>query len=132
MKSLKQMLADANAVVENVTADQAIPLVDHPEVVFIDLRDSSELETNGQIPGSVHVTRGMLEFMIDADSPYHNPVFASGKRLLFYCAGGGRSALAASTAQSMGLNNVAHLAGGFRGWKTAGGPVAAKAEQASA
>ena len=132
MLSVKQMLADANAVVENVTADQAIPLLKNPEVVFIDLRDSSELQAEGLIPGAVHVNRGMLEFAIDAASPYHNPVFASGKRLLFYCAGGGRSALAASTAQSMGLTKVAHLSGGFRGWKTAGGPVAAKAGQASA
>jgi len=132
MPSLKQMLADANAKIENVTAEQAIALLNNPAVVFIDLRDSSELHSEGLIPGSVHVNRGALEFMIDSESPYHNPVFASGKRILFYCAGGGRSALAASTAQSMGLANVAHLAGGFRAWKAAGGDVAQKAQEASA
>jgi rhodanese-related sulfurtransferase len=131
MQSLKQMLAEANAIVEAVSAAEAIGLLDDPSVVFVDLRDTSELQTEGSIPGSVHAHRGGLEFMIDPESPYHNPVFVSGRRLLFYCAGGGRSALAASTAQTMGLSNVAHLSGGFRAWKEARGPVAAQAQRAS-
>jgi rhodanese-related sulfurtransferase len=65
----------------------------------------------------------MLEFWIDPESPYHKPVFAQDKRFVFFCAGGWRSALAAQTAQSMGLKPVAHIGGGFGAWKKAGGPV---------
>jgi rhodanese-related sulfurtransferase len=65
----------------------------------------------------------MLEFWIDPDSPYHKPVFAQDKKYVFFCAGGLRSALAAQTAHRMGLAPVAHIAGGFGGWKKSGGPV---------
>jgi rhodanese-related sulfurtransferase len=112
MKTLKQMLEEANAEVDAVPPRQAMRWVGNPEVVFIDLRDSAELAQEGRIPGSVHANRGMLEFLIDPASPFHNPVFASGKSLVFYCAGGGRSALASRTAQEMGLE-VTHLQGGF-------------------
>jgi rhodanese-related sulfurtransferase len=98
-------------------------MLNDPETVFVDLRDSSELQRDGKIPGAVHVNRGMLEFVLDPTLPYHNPVFSSGKKVLFYCASGGRSALAADTAQSMGLERVSHLGGGFKGWKEANGPT---------
>jgi rhodanese-related sulfurtransferase len=123
MKSAKELVAEANLAVKAVAAADAIHQLKDPDTVFVDLRDSSELQTHGKIPGAVHANRGMLEFLIDPASPSHNPVFASGKKLLFYCASGGRSALGASTAQMMGLGNVAHLAGGFKAWKEAGGPV---------
>ncbi|MCC6948206.1 MAG: rhodanese-like domain-containing protein, partial [Bradyrhizobiaceae bacterium] len=92
-------------------------------VVFVDLRDPRELEREGMIPGAFHAPRGMLEFWIDPESPYHKPVFAQDKQYVFFCAGGLRSALAAQTAQRMGLKPVAHIEGGFKGWKEAGGPV---------
>ena len=98
-------------------------LLDDPETVFVDLRDSSELSRDGRIPKSVHVTRGMLEFALDPTLPYHNPVFSSDKKIVFYCASGGRSALAADTAQNMGLSNVSHLDGGLNAWTQANGPV---------
>lgn len=79
------------------------------DTVFVDLRDSAELECDGKIPGAVHVTRGMLEFARDPTLPYHHPAFSSGKHVIFYCASGGRSALAADTAQQMGLHHVSHL-----------------------
>lgn len=122
MKTLKEMLQEANAEVDAVPPRQAMRWMGNPEVVFVDLRDSAELCQEGRIPGSVHANRGMLEFMIDPTSPFHNPVFASGKSLVFYCAGGGRSALAARTALEMGLE-VSHLQGGLKAWKEAGGPV---------
>jgi rhodanese-related sulfurtransferase len=65
----------------------------------------------------------MLEFALDPTMPYHNPVFSSGKKVVFYCASGGRSALSADTAQSMGLESVSHIGGGFKAWKEANGPV---------
>jgi rhodanese-related sulfurtransferase len=91
--------------------------------VFVDLRDDTELARDGKIPGSLHVSRGIIEFALDPTLPYHNPVFSSGKNFLFYCASGGRSVLAADTAQALGLTNVAHLGGGVRDWKAAGHPM---------
>jgi rhodanese-related sulfurtransferase len=91
--------------------------------VFVDLRDSAELLRDGKIPGAVHVNRGMLEFTLDPALPYHNPVFSSGKNFVFYCASGGRSALAADTAQQMGLAQVSHLGGGFKSWREGNNPV---------
>jgi rhodanese-related sulfurtransferase len=75
------------------------------------------------MPGAFHCPRGMLEFWIDPESPYHKPVFAQDKKFVFFCAGGWRSALAAKTAKDMGLTPVAHIDGGFGAWKKAGGPV---------
>ncbi|HET9304601.1 MAG TPA: rhodanese-like domain-containing protein [Candidatus Sulfotelmatobacter sp.] len=123
MKSAKELVAEANSRVTTVTVQDAIGLVNDPETVFVDLRDSSELQRDGKIPGAVHVNRGMLEFTLDPTLPYHNPVFSSGKKILFYCASGGRSSLAADTAQNMGLTRVSHLGGGFKNWKEANGPV---------
>ncbi|MFB3826123.1 MAG: rhodanese-like domain-containing protein [Bryobacteraceae bacterium] len=123
MKTLKQMLEEANAAVDAVPPRQAMTWLEDETTVFIDLRDSAEIAADGAIPGAVHVDRGMLEFRIDPKSPFHNPVFTSGKRLVFYCAGGGRSALAAATAIEMGLADVVHVQGGLKAWKEAGGPT---------
>ena len=123
MKSVKDLVAEANAKITTVEPQEAIAMANDPNVVFIDLRDSAELQREGKVPNAVHVNRGMLEFMIDLSYPAHNPVFDSGKKIMFYCAGGGRSALAAATAKDMGVKDVAHVRGGFRGWREAGGPV---------
>jgi rhodanese-related sulfurtransferase len=92
--------------------------------VFVDLRDIRELEREGMIPGAFHCPRGMLEFWIDPESPYYKDVFGSGKEFVFYCSAAWRSALAADTAQQMGLPQVTELEGGFTAWKAAGMPVA--------
>jgi rhodanese-related sulfurtransferase len=124
-KGYKQLLAEAEADIRTLSVDDAIALHGKDDVVFVDLRDPRELEREGRMPGAFHCTRGMLEFWIDPESPYHKPVFAEDKRFVFFCAGGWRSALAAKTAQDMGLAKVAHVAGGFGAWREAGGPVAA-------
>jgi rhodanese-related sulfurtransferase len=123
MKSAKDLVAQANSRVKTITAQDAMSLVSDADTVFVDLRDTAELQRDGKIPGALHVNRGMLEFTLDPTLPYHNPVFSSGKKFLFYCASGGRSALAADTAQNMGLANVSHLGDGFKGWKEAGGAI---------
>jgi rhodanese-related sulfurtransferase len=120
-KGYKQLLDEANAVIETVPVEAALKLQGDPGVLFVDLRDPREIEREGRIPGAFSCPRGMLEFWIDPESPYHKPVFAEPKRFLFHCASGWRSALAAKTAQEMGLANVAHLGGGFTAWKAAGG-----------
>ena len=117
-KGYKQLLAEANAEIETLSVGAAIGLVGQPDVVFVDLRDPREVDREGKLPGAFACTRGMLEFWID-------PEFAEPKRFVFFCAGGWRSALAAKTAQDMGLENVAHIDGGFGAWKKAGGPVEA-------
>jgi rhodanese-related sulfurtransferase len=122
-KGYKQLLAEANAVVETLTPAQAMAEYGGDNVVFVDLRDPRELDREGKMPGAFPCTRGMLEFWIDPESPYAKPIFAEDKRFIFFCAGGWRSALAAKTAQEMGLENVAHIEGGFGAWKQAGGPA---------
>ncbi len=124
-KGYKQLLDEANAVIETLTPQQAIAEYGRDDVVFIDLRDPRELDREGKMPAAFACTRGMLEFWIDPESPYHKPIFAEDKRFVFFCAGGWRSALAAKTATEMGLENVAHIEGGFGAWKKAGGPAEA-------
>ncbi len=121
-KGFKQLLAEANAEVETLSVADAMALHGRDDVTFVDLRDPRELERDGRMPGAFACTRGMLEFWIDPESPYHKPTFAEDKKFVFFCAGGWRSALAAKTAQDMGLEKVAHIEGGFGAWKKAGGP----------
>jgi rhodanese-related sulfurtransferase len=122
-KGYKQLVAEANAEIATLSVGDAIALVGQPDVVFVDLRDPREMEREGRMPGAFACTRGMLEFWIDPESPYAKPIFTESKRFVFFCAGGWRSALAAKTAQDMGLETVAHIDGGFSAWKQAGGPV---------
>ena len=102
---------------------ELLPQCAFPLCLPRDIRDVRELEREGMIPGAFHAPRGMLEFWVDPESPYHKPVFASGKSFVLYCGGAWRSALAADTLQQMGLEPVAHLEGGFGGWKAAGAPI---------
>lgn len=122
-KGYRELLDEANAVVEVVSPEEAATLLDDEGTVFVDLRDPRELQREGRIPGAQHCPRGMLEFWIDPESPYHKPFFASGKSFVFFCAGGWRSALAAKTAKDMGLEPVRHILGGFTAWKNAGLPT---------
>ncbi len=103
--------------------DDALKLHGNADVVFVDLRDVRELSREGLISGAFHCPRGMLEFWIDPDCIYYKDIFASGKKFLFYCNLGWRSALAAQVSQQMGLSPVAHIDGGFDAWQQAGGPV---------
>ena len=122
-RGYKTLLDEANAKIETLPVADAIALHGREDVVFVDLRDPRELEREGRLPGAVHCPRGMLEFWVDPESPYHKPVFAQDKTFVFFCAGGWRSALSAATAQDMGLKPVAHVQGGFTAWKKAGGPI---------
>ena len=113
----------AEREIETLSAAEAVALFGRDDVTFIDIRDIRELEREGRVPGAFHCPRGMLEFSIDSESPYHKPIFAQDKRFVFFCAGGLRSALAAQTAQRMGLRPVAHIEGGFGAWRKANGPL---------
>lgn len=122
-KGFKALVAEANSKIETIPTEAAKALVGRDDVVLVDLRDPRELEREGKMPGAFHCPRGMLEFWIDPESPYHKPIFAEDKKFVFFCGGGWRSALAAAAAQDMGLKPVAHIEGGFGAWKKAGGPV---------
>jgi rhodanese-related sulfurtransferase len=122
-KGYKEMLAEAEARIETLTPEAAQELLSREDVLFVDLRDPREREREGVIPGAFSCTRGMLEFWIDPESPYHKKEFASDKRFVFFCAGGWRSALATATAKDMGLQKSYHIGGGFGAWRKAGGPV---------
>jgi rhodanese-related sulfurtransferase len=126
-RGIQAMLDEANATIETLTTKDAIALHQSgaSDVLIVDLRDPREIERDGKIPGAFSCPRGMLEFWIDPQSPYAKPQFQQDKKFVFYCAGGLRSALAAKTAQDMGLKPVAHIDGGFAAWRAAGGPVEA-------
>lgn len=122
----RQLVSEAESRIVAIGVEEAIALVDDPDTVIVDVRDIRELQREGRIPGSLHAPRGMLEFWVDPESPYHREIFASGKRFVFHCSKGWRSALATRTLQDMGLAPVAHIEGGFEAWVAAGGPVESK------
>jgi rhodanese-related sulfurtransferase len=123
----KALVEAAEREIETLPPEEAVKLAGRDDMVLVDIRDIRELQRDGKVPGAFHCPRGMLEFWIDPSSPYHKPVFAQDKKYVFFCAGGLRSALAAQTAQHMGLRPVAHVKGGFGAWKKFGGPVEAPA-----
>lgn len=122
-RGIKSLVDEANAQIETMSPQQVSDAMTAGDVVLVDIRDPREMERDGRIPGAFSCTRGMLEFWIDPQSPYAKPVFQQDKKFIFHCAGGLRSALAAKTADDMGLKPVAHMAGGFGAWQKAGLPV---------
>lgn len=115
----KTLLAQANAVIETVSVQDFPYLQDEPDVVVVDVREAIERETDGTIPGSVHASRGLLEFHADPECPAHVAELQPDKRVVLFCGTGGRSALAAKTLQDMGYPEVFSLGGGFAAWKAA-------------
>ena len=123
-KTVKSMVDEAMAAITTYSIEEARELHGREDVQFIDIRDVRELERDGVIPGAFHAPRGMLEFWVDPESPYHKPVFGQpAKRYVLFCAAGWRSALATQTMQQMGVDQVGHIDGGFGAWKAAGAPV---------
>ena len=124
------MVQAAMAEVTTLSVQQALALHGQADVLFIDIRESAEWAREGLVPGAVQAPRGVLEFWVDATSPWHRAEFAlpppgqPQPQWLLYCAIGWRSALAAQMLQNMGYTNVCHLGGGFKAWQAAGGPVA--------
>lgn len=118
-RGFKDMLAEANAVVESVSVPDLPYLQEDPNVVLVDVRETIEIERDGKIPGAVHAPRGLLEFQADPESPVYNTALNADQRLVLYCGTGGRSALAAKTLMDMGYPDVASLAGGYAAWRMA-------------
>ena len=120
--TLKQMMEAANAAVPKITPAQAREMIGKGNTLVVDVRDAPEVEKSGKIAGAVHVSRGMLEFRADPESPYHDKNFAKDKTLILYCASGGRSALAAKLLKDMGYNQVYNV-GAFKDWAESGGAI---------
>ncbi len=120
--SVKQMMEAANAAVPRITPVQAREMIAKGNVLILDVRDAPELEKSGKVAGAVNVSRGMLEFRADPDSPYHDKNFSKDKPVIVYCASGGRSALSGKVLKEMGYSEVYNL-GAFKDWAESGGPV---------
>ena len=118
-RGFKAMLAEANAVIETVSVPDLAYHLEDRDTLLVDVRDQAERERDGAIPDSVHVSRGLLEFKADPDSPIYESALRSERHIILYCGSGGRSALAAKTLHDMGYSNVASLAGGYAAWRKA-------------
>ena len=120
--SVKQMLEAANAVVPKITPQKAREMMEKGNTLVVDVRDAPEIEKSGKVKGAVHVSRGMLEFRADTDSPFHDKNFARDKNVILYCASGGRAALAGKVLKDMGYDHVYNI-GGFKDWADSGGAI---------
>jgi rhodanese-related sulfurtransferase len=120
--SVKQMMETANAAVPKITPDKARELIEKGNTLVVDVRDAPEVEKSGKLAGAVNVSRGMLEFRADPESPYHDKNFSKDKAVILYCASGGRSALSGKVLKDMGYNEVYNL-GAFKDWAASGGAV---------
>ena len=121
--SAAEMVTQARAKIEEIETPDLITMMDDPNVIIVDIRDIRERQRSGYIPGSFHAPRGMIEFWIDPESPYHKDIFAQeGKKYVFHCALGWRSALTVATLLEMGFE-AAHLKEDFSTWEKQGGPV---------
>jgi rhodanese-related sulfurtransferase len=120
--TVKQMLEAANAVVPRITPAQAQKMIAEGNTLVVDVRDTPEVEQSGKVAGAVHVSRGMLEFRADPESPYHNKEFAKDKNVVLYCASGGRAALSGKLLKEMGYERVYNL-GAFKDWAESGGAI---------
>jgi len=120
--NVKQMMEAANAAVPKITPAQARDMISKGNTLVVDVRDAPEVEKSGKIAGAVNVSRGMLEFRADPESPYHDKNFSRDKTLILYCASGGRSALSGKVLKDMGYTEVYNV-GGFKDWAESGGAV---------
>ena len=123
LKTAAHLIAEAKARIENLSPAAVAGELADGEVLLVDIREPEERVQHGGIPGAIHTARGMLEFAADPTSAYYRPAFDPGRRIILYCATGGRSALAADMLQRLGFDRIAHLDGGLRAWHDAGLPV---------
>ena len=117
------LVDQAKEHIENLSVEQVKAELDAGKATVVDIRDFRELYLKGKIPGAISAPRGMLEFWVDPQSEYYRKDFDPSKRYILYCAGGGRSALAAKAMKDMGYPDVAHLEAGFGGWEKASMPI---------
>ena len=122
MKRASDYLAEANAVVDRITTEQALEAYGNADAVFVDVRDGTDIAQSGTVKGAQKINRGFLEFAADDSTPHHNPALQKDANIYVMCAVGGQAALAGKTLKDMGYENVYNI-GGFGDWKAAGGAV---------
>ena len=120
--SVKQMMEAANAAVPRITPAEAREMIAKGNTLVVDVRDAAEVANTGKVAGAVHVSRGLLEFKADPESPTHDKNFDKSKNVILYCASGGRSALSGKTLKDLGYDKVFNL-GGFKDWADSGGAI---------
>lgn len=120
IRSVKEMVKEAKAEISTVDVKDALAMAKKGEALLVDIRDIRELDREGRVPGAYHAPRGMLEFWVSPDSPYHKPELTDGKTLLLFCAGAMRSSLSVKTLQDMGVEKIGEIADGFRAFKEVG------------
>jgi rhodanese-related sulfurtransferase len=121
--NVTQLVERARAQIDEIDAAEAVRAHGESGTVIVDVRDIRERQRDGYIPGSFHCPRGMVEFWVDPESPYHKKVFSENQRYLFHCALDWRSALTVATLNAMGFKGAAHIKGGLKAWKASGGPI---------
>jgi rhodanese-related sulfurtransferase len=121
-KTAKDLVSAANDVVPKISPAQAQELIAKGNALVVDVRDAPEVEQSGKVAGAVHVSRGMLEFRADPESPYHDAQFAKDKTVILYCASGGRSALSGQALKELGYAEVYNM-GAFKDWAESGGAI---------
>jgi len=120
--TLKQMMDAANAVVPKITPGQAQEMIARGNALVVDVRDAKEVESSGKVAGAAHVSRGLLEFRADPQSPAYDRNFTRDKAIILYCGSGGRAALAGKLLKDMGYDQV-YNAGGFKEWAESGAAI---------
>jgi rhodanese-related sulfurtransferase len=120
--NVKSMMDAANAAVPRITPAEAKDLISSQCALVVDVRDRHEVEASGIVSGAIHVSRGMIEFRADPDTPYHDKHFDKANPIILYCASGGRSALSAKVLKHMGYEQVFNL-GAFKDWVESGGAI---------
>ena len=122
MKTFPELLEEANAEIKSVSPEELKQQLDNEEIILVDVRSKDAIETEGQIEGSVHVPRDMLEFHADQrpDNPLRKEELDPEKKIVVYCGVGGQGTLSTKTLQDMGYRDVSNLTGGTKAWVEAG------------
>ena len=121
IKTAQTLVSEAMNEIKTISSDDAFKLLEENNCNLIDIRDAVELQREGRIENSFHISRGLLEFAVHPDSPYaQKEKLDPNKELVLFCAAGGRSALAAKTLKEMGFEKVSHVDGGFAAMKNSG------------
>lgn len=122
MKTAKDYLEAANGSVPRISSEEGIAIHKAGDTVFVDVRDSKEIDESGTIAGALRISRGFIEFAADPATPYHNEALQKDAKIALVCGAGGQAALTGKTMQDMGYTSVMNV-GGIGDWKDAGGPM---------
>lgn len=123
IRPVSELVAEAKEKIATWSPEEARRAADEGRALLVDIRDVRELDRDGRVPGAFHAPRGMLEFWIDPESPYHKEALSTDKTLVLFCGSAWRSALSVAALHDMGVENIAEIADGFKGWKAAGLPI---------